>query len=135
MRRHHHGLARGFVAATCVAALAACSSGSSTGTKSSGGGLGLTLPLPLGGSSNNKAKCSLTIVSSKVLIKAPKKKALKRRLDRAVLSYKCRRAAKLTLTGSFTETLARAELTSGVVTNTPQGAMCSGSVVCSHTCR
>jgi hypothetical protein len=37
MRRHHHGLARGFAAAACVAALAACSSGSSTGNKSSGG--------------------------------------------------------------------------------------------------
>jgi hypothetical protein len=37
MRRHHFGLARGFAAATCVAALAACSSGSSTGNKSSGG--------------------------------------------------------------------------------------------------
>jgi len=37
MRRHHHGLARGFAAAACVAALAACSSGGSTGNKSSGG--------------------------------------------------------------------------------------------------
>jgi hypothetical protein len=36
MRRHQFGLARGFTAATCLAALAACSSGSSTGNKSSG---------------------------------------------------------------------------------------------------
>jgi hypothetical protein len=38
MRRYHHGLARGFAAAVCIAALAACSSGgSSTGNKGSGG--------------------------------------------------------------------------------------------------
>jgi hypothetical protein len=73
---------------------------------SSSGGPGLTLPGPVGGASRAR-RCSLKVVSSKVLIKAPKKKSLKRRLDRVLLRYKCRQASRLTLTGFFRKTIAR----------------------------